>query len=620
MNHVHKKHTDNPAAAAQNVTMASQPASSVQNMTKAPQPDAPAQNLTPAQIVTTAPKPAKCTICATRCTDSEVLKKHMTRVHKVSTVKNVTPVKNKNVWKVTPNLSTKDIDNLLEDEEEIREEVERLEHDIGINQSAAQWQGVNFGSTFGTSGEFDGRIASTLTQVNKCEDCEVNSKTIDNQRQLLTKLDKQLHDSHKYQREEKKEKLFMKKKLDEAVKLVQDITTENTNMKQDLQVQKDLVVALKMKFNEENEGPRQDSLPDSQQQCDQCNFVSKDRVLMTYHKEHHHKDRTNEEGPLPEKERKCRMCNFTTKNRVLSEEHKQSHIKLTLFKCEQCRYTSANREDVKLHEVKHKKEQEMYCNMCNYTSKNKEVLLEHKESHKNTKLLKCDMCNFTVKDQRLMKDHKESHKEQSDFKCLMCSSIFPNIESFKKHKRKHHQELNVGKSVDYPMNVYSFKCTPCQISFKNHEDLMEHMCSLHITREQLTKNQREGHGLAKYNDSNSGIYQDSRPPLCTNGDSCRFHSQHRCNFSHPKPPQAMQFQPRRQAPSTEWKQVHYRRPHHNQEHKVQETHKQQPQGQSTRGPVRNTSETWCKHPDNCLQGRFCALREDFRRRPSLRRQ
>ena len=129
MNHVHKKHTDNPAAAAQNVTMASQPASSVQNLTKAPQPDAPAQHLTPVhnvQNVTMAPKPEKCTVCPAKCSDAEVLKKHMIRVHKVSTVKNVTPAKNKNVWTITSNLSTKEVDNLLEDEDDIREEVERL--------------------------------------------------------------------------------------------------------------------------------------------------------------------------------------------------------------------------------------------------------------------------------------------------------------------------------------------------------------------------------------------------------------------------------------------------------------------------------------------------------------
>ena len=58
--------------------------------------------------------------------------------HDISTAKNVTPAKNKNVWTITSNLSTKEVDNLLEDEEEIREEVERLEHNIGINQSAGQ--------------------------------------------------------------------------------------------------------------------------------------------------------------------------------------------------------------------------------------------------------------------------------------------------------------------------------------------------------------------------------------------------------------------------------------------------------------------------------------------------
>ena len=127
---------------------------------------------------------------------------------------------------------------------------------------------------------------------------------MENQCELLTKLDKQLHDSHKYQRDKKKEKVFIKKKLDEAVKLVPDITTENTNVKQELQVHKDLVVALKIKLKENTEGPQQGSLPDLQQKCDQCNFVSKDRLLMNLHKAHNHKEERNGEGPLPEGERK----------------------------------------------------------------------------------------------------------------------------------------------------------------------------------------------------------------------------------------------------------------------------------------------------------------------------
>ena len=107
----------------------------------------------------------------------------------------VTPAHSKNtVWKAVPNLTTQDVDNLLEDEEEIYNELNQLEHDMGINQSVADWHGVNFDSSFSKSGEFDGRLAETIGPVNKCKECEVSSKTIEQQTLLLTKSDKRLQD------------------------------------------------------------------------------------------------------------------------------------------------------------------------------------------------------------------------------------------------------------------------------------------------------------------------------------------------------------------------------------------------------------------------------------------
>ena len=53
-----------------------------------------------------------------------------------------------NVWKLVPNLTTQEVDNLLEDEEEIYNEINQLEHDVGIIQSVADWHGVNFDSSF----------------------------------------------------------------------------------------------------------------------------------------------------------------------------------------------------------------------------------------------------------------------------------------------------------------------------------------------------------------------------------------------------------------------------------------------------------------------------------------
>ena len=136
--------------------------------------------------------------------------------------------------------------------------------------------------------------------------------------------------------------------------MVEDITTENTNVKIDLQVQKDLVVALRLKLNEEPSGHQETlgSLPDSQQQCDECKFVSKDRVLMQYHKKTHRtksilvekapinnkpNSTSNEEGPLPEGKRKCDQCYYKNKNRVLLQAHKlKRHKENNGHKCRMC--------------------------------------------------------------------------------------------------------------------------------------------------------------------------------------------------------------------------------------------------------------------------------------------
>ena len=520
MGHVNKKHTDNEIPQRTSKTRATKPAAIVQNVTMASKPADIEDKL-------------KCKVCLTKCSSEEVLKKHLKRGHKNSTAKIATPAPNKNVWKVTSNLSTKDVNNLLEDEEEIREEVEKLKHDVGINDSAGEWLGVNFGSTFSNSGEFEGRNASTFTGRNKCHDCEVNSKTIEKQINLLTNQDKQLQDSHKIQRDEKKSVRELKKRLDDTVKLVEELTNKNINVQNDLQVQKDLVVALKLQLsdnsrvNQETEGP----FKFFGQQCDNCVFVSKDRVLMQYHKKSHHvisggkvlpaskkKTTDEEEGPLPEGERKCDQCNYENKNRVLMQAHKLKR-----------------------------------------------------------------------------------HKEEDHFKCRMCAVIYPTKVSFEKHMKQHKAELDVGRTSQCPLNVYSFICKPCDLSFKTHDDLMDHMCLVHLPK----RNEKVQHASTQEKPA-----QTSRPPLCKNGPQCRFHREFRCSFFHPQPPQEQQRQwqeqprqPRQpcQSPTNQWQEVVSWWPHH-QGHKYQQT----PQQESHR----YGRSTWCQHEENCLQGRFCVLRQE----------
>ena len=162
-----------------------------------------------------------------------------------------------------------------------------------------------------------------------------------------------------------------------------------------------------------------------------------------------------------------------------------------------------------------------------------------------------------------------------------------------------------------------FKCSPCAASFRTHDDLMDHMSEIH-----LTESQRQGDGLKKYMTS-SGSRRESGPPPCRNGDQCSYHRQRRCNFYHASSPQEKQGRPPRQAPSQQWQQKQSWRPHSYKENRGQEAQQQRTQGSINTGAQRS-STTWCKHVHNCLQGRFCVLRneadQDFNNLPAQTRK
>ena len=373
----------------------------------------------------------------------------------------------------------------------------------------------------------------------------------------------------------------MKKKLDEAIKVVEETVAENANMKEELQVQKDLVVALKLKID--------DKAPKKAE-----NYV---RIVE------------NEEGPLPEGQRKCEKCKFSSTNRVLMKAHKDAY-----------------------------------------------------------------------------------HKAIPKYSCRMCGSVAANLENYEKHKEKHNKELQVGSTNNYPMNVYSFKCKPCKLSFRNHDMLIDHMSSVHVPERQRQLKERS-------HDEGNEVQ------LCRNGDGCYYHKQHRCSYYHALPPQEKPRHFPRQSPDSQWRTVHNRRPRpagpggqlrqgrggdqqqqgrggvqqrqvhggeqqwqgrggnqqwqghggdqqlhgyggdqqwqgdggdqqwngrggdqqqqvgfqQQQEHGDHQWQGRQRQGQGKWGGSREISTPWCRHVHNCLQGRFCALRnigeQDFTSQP-----
>ena len=387
-------------------------------------------------------------------------------------------------------MDTQELDNLIEEEEEFLDAVEHFEHDVGINQSMIDWHKVNFESSFGNSGEFSGRLASVV-QPMKCDDCEINSETINKQRELMMKQDKQIQESHNIQRDFKEKLKRNILNLNDTVKELARSTKEAESLKEQLQIQKYKVLAMKMKY-ESDSGMSMVKKPEAQKQ---------------------HKAE-EEEGPLNDNMSQCKKCDFKTKNKVLMGEHQE--------------------------------------------------------------------------------------KYHGGYKCLMCPEKFKNKKNLLQHMKMHEKELNNPILSSYPMNALSFKCTSCQESFRTSEDMMNHLSQKHLSEEQ-----RRGDGLAKYQSSHEFRKHDEKKPICTNGDGCRFHRQNRCNFHHDLPPKVQ----KNQTPSSEWKQVPSRWQPYHQGYNVQKSQEHNSQGPWSWRAPRDTSTTRCKHPDNCLQGRFCVMRQ-----------
>jgi hypothetical protein len=240
------------------------------------------------------------------------------------------PAPAKKVDKMTNlNLDTKEVENLLAEEEEFYDAIDEMEHDIGINQSMIDWANINFNSSFGDSGEFNGRVS--VVQLHKCADCETNSKTIDKQMELLSKHDKQLKESQDKLKESKKQIKILEIKLEDALKVVK-------------------------KFKE----GKVEEMPPITIKCRECDFTGGSEESIKEHKrEAKAKSRAEAsaekhqegEGPLNEEDSKCGKCSYKNKNRVLLDEHKeQVHQNLV---CQFCGNVSTNEEGFKVHRMVH---------------------------------------------------------------------------------------------------------------------------------------------------------------------------------------------------------------------------------------------------------------------------
>ena len=385
----------------------------------------------------------------------------------------------------------------------------------------------------------------------------------------------------------KKEKVEMTKKLNKTEELRKknaDLEKDVSDLKEDLHTSEAL---LKMARNE-NITPPEVQVPEMSSsrpevrvpekdmlvkiKCRECDFQCENREELLEHKRQEkaksrakdpayaNENNTTEEGPLSEEDSKCGQCSYTNKNRVLLREHEEEmHRTEGGLVCE---------------------EDDSKCGQCNYRNKNKNLLGKHKE---------------------------ERHKE---IKCVRCGEISAGMASFRQHGEKKHNYPTLPKCNSF------YKWTPCQLTFKSHEDMMEHLSQIH-----LTESQRNGHGLAKYQGSGYENRSTSRkgPEPCRNGNQCRFHRQSRCHFYHEFPPMKQQARHPRQSPTDQWQEVPSRGQNGNN---VRQSHVQQPQGHRywSVPPQSSLPAPWCLHGTRCPVGSYCVLRHEDQDFPNLQQQ
>ena len=363
------------------------------------------------------------------------------------------------------------------------------------------WCNINFDSPFGNSGEFEGRMAS-VAQRKKCKDCEINSKTMNMQTDLITKLDRKLQESQDLLKASRKKEKQLDIKLSDALKNIKNSENDKVNKSVEYTI-------------------------------------------------------------------KCRECQFVCQTEEELKEHKRT------------------------------KKAEYRAQSPTYNKQLQEGPLAVEDS-------KCDKCNFSSKNRVLLQEHKD--KSHRGYKCTRCEVVAPDLESLKSHGEKQHS---------YPGYAHNFKCTPCRENFRTDDDLMEHMCKVH-----LTESQREGHGLYKYEGYQSNQQKGSRPALSRNGPQCFYHRQGRCNYFHHQAPQWQHGRPPRQSPSSQWKEVPTRGQHVQQGQGVQPPHGTQAQGHKywSVPPKGVLSAPWCLHGRGCPMGQYCVLKHEGMDFPHLPQQ
>ena len=189
--------------------------------------------------------------------------------------------------------------------------------------------------------------------------------------------------------------------------------------------------------------------------------------------------------------------------------------KLIVFKCPKCETKWSDDDILKKHMKRMHAPKNLWTVSSLNTKEFDDLLEEEEDLAMHAEQIEHDI-GINASNRVLLQAHKDkSHKKIPRRKCRMCGFIATGLESINDHKQQHERELNVDRISAYPRDVYNFNCTPCQNSFRTHDDLMDHMSKVHLTEDH--KNGKRFDKSVEKIAEQSNASPISQPPPCKNG-------------------------------------------------------------------------------------------------------
>ena len=194
-------------------------------------------------------------------------------------------------------------------------------------------------------------------------------------------------------------------------------------------------------------------------------------VLMTH---------VEQQETIETKQYSCDVCDEVLCHSSGIKEHMLQHKRSRPLHCRRCDQYFVLGESFRAHKQKHELEDSVQCPVCNKRYKSVDGLTTHIKLHeKPEESYECGICCKIFGQPTMLVKHMESHTVAPLYKCDICFERVSTLNDLEFHKKKIHRI--------YDADIYPYKCTICDLSFKKRSALTDHDWVTHFSSRKMSK-------------------------------------------------------------------------------------------------------------------------------------